>query len=160
MALRHSLIAMVAFFLLALAGVGQVAYSGQVVGAVETQSAAGGVPLPVIPSGQGEACVADTQFMRRNHMTLLRHQRDETMREGIRGNPYSLEECVACHAVPGPDSMPLTVSSPDHFCRACHDYAAVSIDCFQCHASRPDSGIVTGGPGGAGDAAVAGVAWE
>ena len=99
------------------------------------------MPLPVIARGEGENCVADTQFMRRNHMTMLRHQRDETMREGIRGNQYSLRDCVACHAVMGPDAMPVTVASPEHFCRSCHDYAAVNIDCFQCHASRPEPSV-------------------
>jgi predicted CXXCH cytochrome family protein len=97
-----------------------------------------GVPLPSIATAQGENCVADIAFMRRNHMDLLKHQRDETMLEGIRGNPYSLKECLGCHAVVGPDAVPVTASSPQHFCRSCHDYAAVSIDCFQCHASRPD----------------------
>ncbi len=105
--------------------------------------------LPVIPRGQGDNCVEDTEFMRRNHMTVLRHQRDETVREGIRGKPYSLNECVACHAVMGLDAMPVTVASPEHFCRSCHDYAAVSIDCFQCHASRPDAEPASGGHGGA-----------
>ena len=94
--------------------------------------------LPEIPMGQGDSCVEDTDFMRRNHMDLLQHQRDETMKEGIRGKPYSLKECLSCHAVNGPDAIPVTVSSPQHFCRSCHDYAAVSIDCFQCHASRPE----------------------
>ncbi len=97
-----------------------------------------GVPLPWIASAQGENCVEDTDFMRRNHMDLLKHQRDETMLEGIRGKPYSLRDCLDCHVVRGPDALPVTASSPQHFCRSCHDYAAVSIDCFQCHASRPD----------------------
>ena len=109
--------------------------------AMENESGDKGVPLPVIPRGQGDNCVDDTQFMRRNHMTMLRHQRDETMREGIRGNQYSLKECVACHAVMGPDAMPVTVASPEHFCRSCHDYAAVNIDCFGCHASRPGPSV-------------------
>jgi hypothetical protein len=132
----------------------------QVTGATENVRVVGGVPVPDIPRGQGEACVADTAFMRRNHMTLLRHQRDETMREGIRGNLYSLQECIACHAVTGPDGVALTVSSPQHFCRACHDYAAVSIDCFQCHASRPESGLVADGPGQTGGAAPARVSLQ
>jgi hypothetical protein len=109
--------------------------------AVEKESGDSGVPLPVISRGQGENCVADIDFMRRNHMTMLRHQRDETMREGIRGNQYSLRDCVTCHAVLGPDAMPVTVASPQHFCRSCHDYAAVNIDCFQCHASRPEPSV-------------------
>ena len=106
--------------------------------AAEEQNAGNGGLLPVIPMGQGDNCVEDTDFMRRNHMDLLEHQRDETMKEGIRGKPYSLKECLGCHAVNGPDAIPVTVSSPQHFCRSCHDYAAVSIDCFQCHASRPE----------------------
>jgi hypothetical protein len=107
--------------------------------AVQEDSLASGVPMPVIPMGQGDTCVEDTDFMRRNHMDMLKHQRDETMIEGLRGEQYSLKECIACHVVFGPDSKPVTVSSPQHFCRSCHDYAAVSIDCFQCHASRPDA---------------------
>lgn len=149
---RRISIAMVAVVVLLLAGPERVAGV--------TEPSAGGVPLPVIPKGQGEACVADTAFMRRNHMSMLRHQRDETMRQGIRGNLYSLEECVACHAVAGPDGMPLTVSSPQHFCRACHDYAAVSIDCFQCHASRPESGLAAAGLERSGGAPPAGVELE
>ncbi len=101
--------------------------------------AAGDVPRPNIPKGKGEQCVADTDFMRRNHMTMLKHQRDETVLKGIRGEPHSLKDCVSCHAVPGPDAKPVTVASPKHFCRSCHDYAAVKIDCFECHASRPDA---------------------
>lgn len=107
--------------------------------AAQEDSLASGVPMPVIPMGQGDTCVEDTDFMRRNHMDMLKHQRDETMLKGVRDEQYSLKECIACHAVNGPDSKPVTGSSPQHFCRSCHDYAAVSIDCFQCHASRPES---------------------
>jgi [DsrC]-trisulfide reductase subunit J len=104
--------------------------------------ASGDVPYPDIARGQGESCVADTDFMRRNHMSLLMHQRDDTMRKGIRSKQYSLKECLACHAVAGPDAIPVTVEDPKHFCRSCHDYAAVKIDCFQCHASRPEQTVV------------------
>ena len=96
------------------------------------------VPLPEITKGKGEACVAETDFMRRNHMNLLRHQRDETLREGIRGARFSLKECVACHAVPAADGTPVGADDPRFFCSACHEYAAVRIDCFECHASRPE----------------------
>ena len=129
MALRRASFAML---MLVLVGLTSLAY------AAEEQNAGNGGLLPVIPMGQGDSCVEDTDFMRRNHMDLLEHQRDETMKEGIRGKPYSLKECLSCHAVNGPDAIPVTVSSPQHFCRSCHDYAAVSIDCFQCHASRPE----------------------
>ena len=105
-------------------------------------AAIGDVPFPDIPMGQGDACVEDTDFMRRNHMSLLQHQRDDTMRKGIRTTQHSLKECLDCHAVPGADSIPVTVDDPKHFCRSCHDYAAVKIDCFQCHASRPEQEMV------------------
>jgi hypothetical protein len=117
-----------------------------VAGAEAQESVDKGVPMPDIPLGLGERCVEDTDFMRRNHMNLLKHQRDETMLKGVRDEQYSLKECISCHVVKGPDAVPLTVASPQHFCRSCHDYAAVNIDCFQCHASRPDSGD-HGGPG-------------
>lgn len=104
------------------------------------------VPLPAITKGKGEACVAETDFMRRNHMNLLRHQRDDTLREGVRGARFSLKDCVACHAVPGADGRPVAAEDPRHFCSACHRYAAVRIDCFQCHASRP---AAAGGTAGA-----------
>ncbi len=93
---------------------------------------------PLISKGKGESCVDDTDFMRLNHMDLLRHDRDKTIRQGNRDIKYSLKECISCHAVDGPDEKAMTVESPEHFCRACHDYAAVKIDCFQCHASRPE----------------------
>ena len=96
-----------------------------------------GIPFPAIAMGQGDACVEDTDFMRRNHMDLLNHQRDETVIKGVRTKQHSLKECINCHVVKGPDAVPVTVSSPQHFCRSCHDCAAVSVDCFQCHASRP-----------------------
>lgn len=105
--------------------------------AAETGTEGSGVPMPEIALGQGDSCVEDIDFMRRNHMDLLKHQRDETMLRGVRTEQYSLKECISCHAVNGPDAIPVTVSSPQHFCRSCHDYAAVSVDCFQCHASRP-----------------------
>ena len=104
----------------------------------EEGNAASTALSPVIPTAQGEACVEDTEFMRRNHMELLKHQRDETTLKGVRSQQHSLKECLSCHAVYGPDAIAVTVSNPSHFCRSCHDYAAVSIDCFQCHASRPE----------------------
>lgn len=94
--------------------------------------------VPAPPKGKGDKCVADTDYMRRYHMTMLDHQRDDTVHEGIRTKQFSLKECIACHAVKGLDARPVTVKNPKHFCRGCHDYAAVKIDCFECHASRPE----------------------
>jgi predicted CXXCH cytochrome family protein len=129
--LRRTCTAVLAFMLFGMTG------PGGLVCAEETAATANDL-LPIIPGGRGERCVEETGFMRRNHMDLLDHQRDETVLQGVRGNPFSLRECLGCHVVYGPGEIPVTAASPAHFCRACHDYAAVSIDCFQCHASRPE----------------------
>jgi len=95
---------------------------------------AGEVPLPnPAKAFKGEQCVEPVDVMRRDHMTFLKHQRDETLREGVRGNKYSLNECIACHAVKSPDVAGGKVRTLKPFCAECHAYAAVSIDCFQCH---------------------------
>lgn len=96
-----------------------------------------GVPVPDIPKGKGDKCVEDTEFMRKNHMELILHQRDETVHKGIRTKKHSFKECINCHAVKGEDNIPVNFKSPKHFCNSCHTYAAVKIDCFECHASRP-----------------------
>lgn len=97
---------------------------------------ASGVPAPVIQKGQGDKCVEDTQYMRRNHMEVLEHHRDKTMREGIRTKQHSLKNCIECHATPDASGQ-RTVLGKDHFCQSCHTYAAVKIDCFQCHSTKP-----------------------
>ena len=94
---------------------------------------------PVIPKGEGDKCVADTPTMRRNHMNFLLHQRDATVREGVRTKRFSLENCLTCHAVKGADGKSVGYEDSKHFCRACHEYAAVRIDCFECHNSKPGS---------------------
>jgi hypothetical protein len=99
--------------------------------------AAGRTPLPMIPRGKGDHCVRDAAFMRRYHMIMLRHQRDDTVHEGVRGGEFSIKACVTCHAVNGADGEPVSCSDPKHFCRSCHAYASVKIDCFECHQSKP-----------------------
>ena len=96
--------------------------------------AVAGVDLPKLERGKGEKCVEDTQFMRRNHMDLLKHQRDETMRKGIRTTKHSLKQCVECHASEKTGSV---AASKEDFCAACHSYASVKLDCWDCHATRP-----------------------
>ena len=108
-------------------------------------SATAGVQKPSIPQAvKGKQCVEDTQFMRKNHMKLLMHQRDETMHKGIRTKKHSLKNCFTCHVVKDASNVPVTVSNPKHFCRQCHDYAAVTIDCFQCHTSVPGGSKTAG----------------
>ena len=101
---------------------------------------AGDSLLPEIPEAQDrysdtQGCVEPTADMRKNHMEYILHQRDETMHRGVRTKQYSLVECINCHVSDAPEAP--RVSSQEHFCNSCHTYAAVSIDCFQCHADRP-----------------------
>ena len=66
MAVRHSSIALVALvvvlLLVALVGMNDV------LDAPEDEGVAKGVPMPVIARGQGDSCVEDTEFMRRNQL--------------------------------------------------------------------------------------------
>jgi hypothetical protein len=97
-------------------------------------SLAGHAEAPRIKIERGEACVASVPEMRRNHMKMLVHQRERTMREGVRTTRFSLKGCVECHA----DAKTGSVLGKDGFCSSCHEYAAVRIDCFECHsAARP-----------------------
>ena len=95
----------------------------------------GRTPLPVIErAAAGTQCVEPTETMRRSHMDLLKHQRDDTVHGGIRGAKHSLKGCIECHA--GRTTMSVA-KAPGDFCVACHSYAAVKIDCFECHSSKP-----------------------
>jgi len=99
------------------------------------------VPLPEIPKAKGEQCVEPSDMMRRKHMDYLRHQRDETMHKGIRTTKYSLKQCLECHAADAADTAAAgheAGKEGGHFCVNCHQYAGVHIDCFQCHATKPE----------------------
>lgn len=103
---------------------------------IGVSGALAGVNKPVLERGKGERCVEDTDFMRRNHMVLLKHHRDETMRRGIRTTKHSLKGCVECHASSKTGSV---AASKEDFCMACHTYTGVKLDCWDCHASKPMS---------------------
>jgi len=87
------------------------------------------VALPTVKIEKGEACVAPTGQMRRDHMKMLLHQRDGTLRQGLREPRFSLKNCIDCHASRETGS----VLGKEGFCSSCHAYAAVSMDCFECH---------------------------
>jgi len=89
---------------------------------------------PTIRVFRGDKCVADTDFMRRNHMDLIAHQSEDTVRRGIRTTKYSLKNCVNCHADPKTNS----VLGKNGFCETCHTYTATEIDCFSCHSASPE----------------------
>ena len=99
----------------------------------------GGAPKPTITKAvKGEHCVEPNDYMRRNHMKLLMHQRDETVIEGVRTKKYSLKECINCHASEKTGSV---AAGKDDFCVSCHSYAAVKIDCFDCHSTKPQGSM-------------------
>jgi hypothetical protein len=89
----------------------------------------GRVAMPTVKIETGGACVAPTEEMRRDHMKMLLHQRDGTMREGLREPRFSLKHCIECHASRETGS----VLGKDGFCSSCHTYASVHLDCFECH---------------------------
>ncbi len=107
-------------------------------GALAADTAASRVPRPTVAIATPGKCVEDTPFMLRNHMELLKHHRDRTVHEGVRTTQHSLANCVNCHASPQTGRV---TGSRDAFCEGCHRYAAVKLDCFECHADRPAAGL-------------------
>jgi hypothetical protein len=98
---------------------------------------AGRAPRPVIAEPiKGDHCVEPEDYMRRHHMELLLHHRDETVLQGIRTKKYSLKGCIDCHASKKTGSV---ATAKDDFCVSCHSYAAVKIDCFDCHSTKPEN---------------------
>jgi hypothetical protein len=62
------------------------------------------------------------------------------MHQGIRTKPHSLNECISCHASQKTGS----VTGDGGFCQSCHDYAAVKLDCWDCHQPKPGQKAATG----------------
>ena len=93
---------------------------------------------PDIPMATGEPHPEGNDTMRRRHMEMMKHDRDLTMRDGTRDIGASLSGCFECHSVADGTGGYVTYESEKHFCRACHDFAAVKVDCFMCHRSTPD----------------------
>jgi len=105
---------------------------GPVAGAADT-----GVPTPhPVKAFKGDKCVEPADVMRRDHMEFLLHQRDETVQDGVRGEKYSLRQCIGCHAQPDKEAGGARTAKA--FCSECHEYAAVKIDCFGCHTNRAE----------------------
>ena len=100
-------------------------------------------PKVTVSKAQGDQCVRPREEIRKVHPDLLKHDRINTMRKGIRAksdkNPLdgSLKACINCHAIKE-DGKYLKIDSKDHFCSSCHIYAGVSFDCFQCHRDTPE----------------------
>lgn len=102
-------------------------------------SAAAGVntPEPTHAKAKANQCIKDSAYMIRHHPDLLKHQRDDTLRRGIRTSDYSLKRCMECHAgeTTGQASSAHAQAKTD--CDSCHAYAAVKLDCWDCHAKKP-----------------------
>ncbi|MFW6277949.1 MAG: sulfur reduction protein DsrJ [Halorhodospira sp.] len=89
------------------------------------------------PEPRGEACIhEDPERMRREHMDLLHSHRDESVRAGRHDETLSLQGCISCHAT----AQEQRAGNADDmaFCASCHEYAAVELDCFQCHSTDPE----------------------
>lgn len=99
----------------------------------------GRVPMPVftINTDKTEKCVEPKDVMLRDHMNFILHQRDETVHEGIRTTKHSLKNCIDCHA----DAKTGSVLGKDGFCASCHVYAAVKLDCFECHSALRETAV-------------------
>jgi hypothetical protein len=104
--------------------------------------APGHVPLPAIVVDRSTQCIEPPDVMRRLHPDLLRHQRDNTVRDGVRGARTSLGACIECHAGKGAGAAAgSVVGSPQAFCESCHRYVAVRLDCFECHQPRASGAL-------------------
>jgi len=86
-----------------------------------------------------QKCVAPIDDIRRNHGDYLKHQRNKTMHYGIRTTQHSLVACINCHVTADSKGNYPDITNSSHFCKSCHNYAAVNIDCFQCHATKPET---------------------
>jgi len=93
---------------------------------------------PQFPKGRGDECVERLDVIRPDHPHFLSDQRDKTMHEGIRTKEHSLKSCIECHASKDAEGNWIPVNAPGQFCESCHRFAAVSIDCFECHATKPE----------------------
>lgn len=109
-------------------------------------AAADRVPRPRVEVDKSTTCVLPAAEMRREHPNLLKHRRDRTVHEGVRGGGNALAACIDCHAGKAGGDV---AGGPDAFCQSCHTYAAVKLDCFECHQSRRERKVATGGDGGA-----------
>ena len=104
---------------------------------------AASAPTPAVREGLTH-CIRDTAWMRRHHMELLMHTRDDVVYRGIRDPNETIPGCMNCHLTRLADGSYPTVSSPQFFCNSCHSYAGVKTDCFSCHSNRPNPAAAGG----------------
>lgn len=95
-------------------------------------------PKAKMNASEKTKCVEPLAEMRKNHMEFLLHKRDQTARKGVRTKTHSLTECIACHVTPDAKGEYARIGEDKHFCSSCHNYAAVTVDCFDCHSDLPE----------------------
>ncbi len=99
------------------------------------------IPPPKENYSEETLCVEPVETMRKQHFEFVLDHRDETVIDGIRTKKHSLNECINCHITANTQGEYARYSEDTHFCASCHQFAAVNIDCFQCHADRPEEAI-------------------
>lgn len=97
-------------------------------------------PVPAFATLVKEHRNDDATVMIRSHPKFLFSFRHAVLHNGTVAPDDNLERCVTCHAVKDASGQPVGFDNPKHFCRACHTKAAVTIDCFECHTSKPSNG--------------------
>jgi hypothetical protein len=105
---------------------------------VANASSIGDFVVPGSKAATVENCVEPTEYMRRFHFEVIRHQRDTTVYGGIRSTKHSMAGCVDCHVGYDAEKQPVAINGDGQFCQSCHEYAAVKLNCFDCHATIPE----------------------
>ncbi len=99
------------------------------------------IPPPKENYNDETLCVEPVEVMRKQHFEFVLDHRDKTVIDGIRTKKHSLIECIECHITANAEGEYARYSEETHFCASCHQFTAVNIDCFQCHADRPEEAI-------------------
>lgn len=85
---------------------------------------------PEINALSSKECILDTDYMASSHMELLADWKVAVVRDGNRvfvtdnGKEFEMSlqnTCLECH------------SNKEEFCDACHNYAEVDPNCWDCH---------------------------
>ena len=100
-------------------------------------------PSKATLSGIKGVCNGDpVAYMIRQHPEILKHKRDLTLRKGVRTSKHSLQGCVECHSSAKQQTNDEELSyhpidAKGQFCSDCHEKVGVSLDCFECHRTKP-----------------------
>ncbi len=82
------------------------------------------------PPGGQKQCVEPIEYMRKNHVNILKTWKDAVVRDGqvqyvaSDGKQYTMSltnTCLDCH------------SNKANFCDRCHNYVKLSPRCWDCH---------------------------